>query len=221
MILSRRKLFSILAGIPGVATLAAKSKPWIGVDLAEPGSDKTVYRGTSLCMNCRKVHSEDSLAQVAVEDVKHGRGSVSLCKECRAEITNCATCERRLNYVVRWRHLDGSVITINYGTGVLRLSPASEPIAPLAWPKTDWQPLRYGNRGGYFKPQEGQGKDSVIGLYVTAEYFSENYGTRPVARDLIVADCAMCSRFRDPDPGGPVPIGLIGNSCPPVHPRPA
>jgi hypothetical protein len=90
-----------------------------------------------------------------------------LCDDCIEAIQHCATCGVKLNGFSTENVEEWGKV------GGLRLSPASEPMASSAWPKMPLGVITWA--GMLARPM---------------------YGTRPVTRDLIVADCPNCAIVR-------------------------
>ncbi len=118
------------------------------------------------CFNCERWTSQSRWLPEGILVVSGPRDhSVArLCDACIEAIQHCATCGRPLGDF----------------EGLLRLSPASEPLAHEAWPSV---------RHFLQIPADPYGTHGAVNV----EYC---YGVRPVNRDLIVADCQACARKR-------------------------
>ena len=159
----------------------------------EIGEEEKVFKGLSLYY----LHAHSSYIPkvpwcIPVSDW------LCLCDDCINSIFHCASCGKHC------RH------ELEIGNAHFRVSPASEPINPMAWPLKS-QPELYGAIGktneqgspipelylvriGKAKRPDLDPNRDIPGVEyrLTLGEVHQHYGTRPVNRDLIIADCESC-----------------------------
>jgi hypothetical protein len=203
---NRRSFFAALLAAPGAAwaTLSRKSKPQLTVEAVKQAletlyASPTYYRdwypvnteGKWICFNCQKQTGGIKYFPKGVHlygtNTNGGESVLRLCDSCAEAIQHCATCGR---YLEDHR-------------GELWLSARETAMHPMSWPE---------GMGGLHFNVLIKGVDEIAAYVIYLDpkdrrrsisydpgAFREEFGIRPVARDLIVADCPSCFQLRNQD----------------------